>query len=142
MPAVVHTIGSLRSLVLRASQCIVHVAYGVLLAARPDRNRTVAADVHRLLSSGDGPDAADAASEAEVLAVLAALAGEVLASGDEVAMADLSDALGAELLSDHPAADALESVLAMVRTYSLRRKMKRSAPGTAPRRAYDAGSGR
>lgn len=125
------------------------------MAARPDRTRTVAADVHRLLrtesepgiGSGHGTSVrdgrpADVSSEAEILVILAALAGEVLASGDEVAIADLSDALGAELLAEHPASDAIEGVLAMVRTYSLRRKMKRHAPGSAPRRAYDAGSGR
>lgn len=110
------------------------------MATRPDRNRTVAADVHRLLAGGGSGEAHP--SEAEVLPILAALAGEVLASEDEVAIADLSDALGAELLASHPASDAIESVLAMVRTYSLRHKMKRSAPGSAPRRAYDTGSGR
>ncbi len=110
------------------------------MAARPDRNRTVAADVHRLLAGAGSAEAG--VSEAEVLTILAGLAGEVLASGDEVAITDLSDSLGAELLAEHPSADAIESVLAMVRTYSLRRKMRGRAPGSAPRRAYDAGPGR
>jgi hypothetical protein len=93
--------------------------------------RTVQADVHRILAAY--PDA----NAAEVVAVLAAFAGEVLATGDEAAIADLSNALSVEVLADHRCSDAIEAVLAMARTYSLRTKMRRVAPGSAPRRAYD-----
>lgn len=105
----------------------------------------MAVDVHRVLWGSPGrtgsrsvTGADESPSEPEVLMVLAALAGEILATGDEEAINDLADALGAELLADHHASNAIEGVLAMVRTYSLRHRMSvRRAPGSAPRRAYD-----
>jgi hypothetical protein len=74
--------------------------------------------------------------------VLAGYAGEVLATGDEAAIADLSDALSNEVLAQHEAADAIGAVLSMVRTYSLTTRMRRVGPGSAPRRAYDPPDGR
>jgi hypothetical protein len=58
--------------------------------------------------------------EATSLRILPALAGELLASGDEVDVADLKDALGRHLLHEGPNPDVAEAVLAMVRTYTMR----------------------
>ena len=93
--------------------------------------RTVQAEVHRILASfRDGPSG-------ELIAVLAGYAGEVLATDDEAAIADLSDALSNEVLGHHESSDAIGAVLSMVRTYSLNTRMRRVGPGSAPRRAYD-----
>lgn len=82
--------------------------------------RTVPADVHRILTSFP------ADSPAELIAVLAGYAGEVLATGDEAAITELSDALSGEVLAQHQASDVIEAVLSMVRTYSLRTRMRRT----------------
>lgn len=76
--------------------------------------------------------------ERTVLTVLPAFAGEILAGDDELAVAELGDALGHQVLQHHQWADAVEGVLAMVRTYSMRKRMRSVAPGSAPRRAYEA----
>lgn len=73
----------------------------------------------------------------ELPAVVAAFAGEIMAADDPVDLADLADALSAEVLADRSTADVAEAVLAMVRTYSMRRRMGRGGPARAPRRAYD-----
>lgn len=55
----------------------------------------------------------------EALEILPAFAGELLASGDPVAISELKDALGIYVFErgpNHPVADA---VLAMVRTYTI-----------------------
>lgn len=76
--------------------------------------------------------------ERTALTVLAAFAGEILADEDELAITELGDALGHQILSQHRWSDAVEGVLAMVRTYSMRKRMRaKSGPGVAPRRSYD-----
>jgi hypothetical protein len=53
------------------------------------------------------------------LQILPALAGEILAGGDVVAVADLRDALGLHVLNDGTNHQVADAVLAMVRTYGI-----------------------
>lgn len=76
--------------------------------------------------------------ERMALTVLAAFAGEILAGDDELAVTELGDALGHQILNQHEWSDAIEGVLALVRTYSMRKRMRAaSGPGVAPRRSND-----
>lgn len=78
----------------------------------------VAKEVARLLTGE--PD--------EVLRVLPAMAGDIMADGDEVAIADLREALAQHVLHRGPNHEVAYAVLAMLRTHAMREKAQFNKP--------------
>ncbi len=58
-------------------------------------------------------------SPERALLILPALAGEILAAGDPVSVADLADVLGMYVLRREPNHHVASAVLAMLRTYAV-----------------------